>query len=237
MPAYFSRGYFCQVKWLPVFVLWLLPFSVFTQIRITGVVVDSMSGKILTPVSIENANQHNGVVTDAEGKFEINAKDGESIVFSHVGYKNYILRVRPELSLQTLRIKLSLKPVQLKEVKINKGPTEYQKDSASRASLYEDAFTYKQSKSVMSPVTSLYQVFSKKHKAMRHFQDQIEAMELEKFVDSRYTPELVMSLLKINQEEAAAFMKAYPMEYDYARGASDLEIKMWIKYNYKLYKK
>jgi len=35
----------------------------------------------------------------------------------------------------------------------------------------------------------------------------------------------------------AEFMNQYPMDYDYARAASDLEIKMWIKYNYQDYLK
>jgi hypothetical protein len=129
------------------------------------------------------------------------------------------------------------KAVALKEVTIKQGPSSYQNDSASRASLYKDAFGYKQTTSVMSPVTSLYQVFSKKHKSMRHFQDQIVDMEKQKFIDTRYTTELVCSLTKIPENKAIEFMKAYPMEYDYARGASELEIKMWIKFYYQEYLK
>ncbi len=62
-------------------------------------------------------------------------------------------------------------------------------------------------------------------------------MEKQNFVDSRYSKELVTSLTKLNEDDAQTFMNAYPMEYDFARAATDLEIKMWIKYNFSQYSK
>jgi hypothetical protein len=32
-------------------------------------------------------------------------------------------------------------------------------------------------------------------------------------------------------------MNAYPMDYDYARAATDLELKMWIRFHYREWKK
>jgi hypothetical protein len=127
---------------------------------------------------------------------------------------------------------MSLKPVQLKDVTIYRGPTEYQKDSANRASIYKSAFEYEQQKSVMTPVTSIYQKFSKKYKNLRKFQDQIQDMERQKFIDTRYNTDLVKVLTKLPDDSVSIFMNQYPIEYDFVRAASDLEIKMWIKYNY-----
>ena len=89
----------------------------------------------------------------------------------------------------------------------------------------------------MSPVTSIYQKFSKKHKNTRKFKNQIVNNEFQKFIDTRYTKELVIQLTKLSDEEAQTFINAYPMEYQYARTASELEIKMWIKYNFLEYSK
>jgi hypothetical protein len=126
-------------------------------------------------------------------------------------------------------------PIMLKGVLIKRGPTQYQQDSARRANIYQDVLEYEQQKSVMSPVTSVYQKFSKKHKNTRKFKNQIVNMELQNFIDSRYTKELVVTLTKMPEEEAQTFINAYPMEYQFARTASELEIKMWIKYNYQEY--
>jgi hypothetical protein len=128
-------------------------------------------------------------------------------------------------------------PIKLKDVVIKKGPTQYQQDSARRASIYQDVFEYEQQKSAMSPITTIYQKFSKKHRKTRKFQGQIINNEYQTFIDSRYTKPLVMEMTKLSEEEAQKFINAYPMEYAYARSASDLEIKMWIKYNFLDYSK
>jgi hypothetical protein len=133
---------------------------------------------------------------------------------------------------KSIEMYMSLKPVQLKDVTIYRGPTEYQKDSANRASIYKSAFEYEQQKSVMTPVTSIYQKFSKKYKNLRKFQDQIQDMERQKFIDTRYNTDLVKVLTKLPDDSVSIFMNQYPIEYDFVRAASDLEIKMWIKYNY-----
>lgn len=175
---------------------------------------------------------HKGVFSDNRGNFAIVASPGDRILFTHVGYKNKVIIFQLEDQQGSKEIKMSLKPVQLKDVTIRKGPTQYQLDSARRADIYKDAFEYEQQKSVMTPITSVYQKFSKKYKRLRKFQDQIVDIEQQKFIDTRYNPEIVMSLTKVNEETCNEFMKKYPMDLDYARTASDLEIKMWIKYNY-----
>ena len=58
-----------------------------------------------------------------------------------------------------------------------------------------------------------------------------------KFIDSRYTMSLVMQLTSLTDTETvAAFMYSFPMEYSFARTAGDLELKAWIRNNFKEYK-
>lgn len=211
----------------------LLPAQ--AQFMLRGRVVDSASQKGLAPVSIENMSTHQGTFSTANGDFMLEVKPGDYVYFTYVGYKNRSVRVLAEDEGRLKIVSLSLKPVQLKDVTIYRGPTEYQKDSASRASIYKDAFEYERQKSVMSPVTSLYQKFSKKHRSMERFHEQILDMEQQKFIDTRYSPELVQALTRLSEEAVIPFMQQYPMEYEYARAASDLEIKMWIKYNFQEY--
>jgi hypothetical protein len=217
--------------------LFTLPALVHSQIVIKGTVVDSSSGKALNPVSIENLRSHARVVTNETGSFQINATVDDYLLFTFIGYKNIVLQVKKDMENSPQTIRMSFKALNLKEVRISKQATEYQIDSAHRATIYEDVFDYKQSKSAMSPITSVYQIFSKKHKDIRHFQEQIVDMEKQKFIDTRYTIPLVCTLTKLPESDAELFMKEYPMDYDYARGASELEIKMWIKYNYAEYLK
>lgn len=207
------------------------------QVNYKGFVYDSSSKSVLTPVRIENMTTHQGTFTSGNGFFEITASLGDYIIFSYVGYKNKIVSVEGGDGKEVHKIYLKLKAVQLQEITITKGLTPYQIDSARRASIYQDVFEYEQQKSAMSPVTSIYQKFSKKHKDLRKFKAQIVDIEKQKFIDSRYHVNIVMAMTKLPEELAREFMNAYPMEFDYARTASELEIKMWIKYNFLEYNK
>lgn len=214
-----------------------LAHGIMAQITIKGTVVDSATGKTMANVRIQNLNTREGVSSNGNGSFEWKDKVGEYLVFSYIGYRNLVIQVKPEMDQTEQRFVMRYKPIQLKEVRVGPGPTEYQKDSMYRANMYEDAFTYQQKKSVMSPVSTLYDAFSKKQKAFRHFHEQIIDLEKQKFIDTKYSKELVMTLTKSNEDDAMDFMKAYPMEFEYARTASELEIKMWIKFYYQEYQK
>jgi hypothetical protein len=237
MKCHNPQTYFCQVR---IFLLCMLlacssAETLKAQFILKARVVDSVYKRGLESVSIENMTTHLGATSSKGGYFELEVHEGDNIYLTYVGYKSKSIRIRAEDALKLKEITMALKPVQLKDVTIYRGPTEYQKDSMRRASIYKEAFEYEQQKSVMAPVSSLYQKFSKKYKDLRKFQSQIIDMEQQKFIDTRYTPELVQSLTKLPMDSVADFMNQYPMEIDYARAASEVEIKMWIKYNFQDY--
>ena len=212
-------------------------FQGITQVSVKGTVCDSVSKAALSPVSIENLRTHKVCFSNAQGEFAIEAELGDFLIFTHVGYNRKVMSLKVADDAKSMKVSMTVKTTSLKSVTIKRGPTEYQKDSANRADVYKDVFDYQQNKSVMSPVTSMYQKFSKKYKNLRKFQEQITDNENQKFIDTRYTPELTTKMTKLENDELASFMNQYPMDYDYARVATELEIKMWIKYNYQDYLK
>jgi hypothetical protein len=60
--------------------------------------------------------------------------------------------------------------------------------------------------------------------------------EQDKFIATVYTASRVNRLTGLAGEDAGIFMDAYPMNYDFARAASELELNMWIWNNYKQYR-
>jgi hypothetical protein len=224
-------------KLLFVLLSFIFGFQVDAQIVLKGTIIDSAKRNTINSVRVENLSTHQGDYSNADGFFSIEGKDGDYIIFSYLGFNNKVIRLNSSLNNSNQIVKMSIKTVGLKGVTIKQGPTQYQTDSAKRADIYKDAFDYTQTKSAMSPITSLYQVFSKKHKNMRHFQDQIVDIEKQKFIDTRYSEALTAQMTGLQEESLIKFMQAYPMEIDFARAASDLEIKMWIKYNFQEYSK
>ena len=84
-----------------------------------------------------------------------------------------------------------------------------------------------------TPELVLAEALSKSSKQKFRFQKNFNYWETEKFVESRYTPEVVAKLTGLTGDSLAAFMMVYPMPYEYARVVSDLELKMWVRNNYK----
>lgn len=66
--------------------LTLLTFAAFAQKRVTGTVKDNETNAGLPGVSILVKGTTRGTVTDADGKYSIEASEGATLVFSSVGY-------------------------------------------------------------------------------------------------------------------------------------------------------
>lgn len=71
---------------LALLLLLCVPFAMAqSQVRVTGQVIDNL-GMPMIGVSILEKGTSNGVVTDIDGNYSLNATEGGTLVFSYVGY-------------------------------------------------------------------------------------------------------------------------------------------------------
>lgn len=71
-----------------LFLMLLLPVSVFAQSTLEGVVTDKVSKQPMPGVNVVVQGTQNGTQTDFDGKFKlIKLKKGDKIIFSYIGYK------------------------------------------------------------------------------------------------------------------------------------------------------
>jgi hypothetical protein len=200
-----------------------------------GKITDNSEQKLpLNKVIITDYTNSQSTTTDDFGNYALKVSPGDSVVFTYIGYFSYNYLVPQFAGEKIKNISLIPKKNIIKGVKII-GLTKYQQDSIDRAMYITDALEYEQNTSILNPVTSLYEQFSKKYKDLRKFQKQYAQLEQQNYIDTKYTYELVNEMTKLTGDTAAMFMYKYPMEYNFARTASNLEIKMWIKSNYKNY--
>jgi hypothetical protein len=210
-------------------------FAASAQFKLTGKVYGSGENKeLLSKVAIINKTANDMSYTDDDGFYSIIIRKGDTLEFSRLGYFSYTYFVGNVSGTTNRNITLSEKKNIIEPITVS-ALTKYQRDSIARTKLYDKAISYEQTSTIMSPVTSLYQQFSKKYKDLRKFQEQYADMEKQKFIDTKYSYELVNSITKLEGDAAAYFMNTYPMEYNFARTSSMFEIKSWIKYNYKAY--
>lgn len=198
-----------------------------------GRVVDAGSGKGLYPVTIVNLRTQESTYTDEVGDFELPAVPGDKLAFAYIGYRTIQKTVPSARGAVAWRIDMAPLNYELSEVQVRPKYTQYQIDSIKRHSTYQRPLARVKGGSIMSPVSLLAEKLSRRSKQIQRFQEDFQYFEKERFIDTRYTPELVESLTSLTGDTLAHFMNAYPMPYDYARAASDLELKMWIRTNFK----
>lgn len=202
-----------------------------------GVVVDRETGEPLYSVTIVNTLTREATFSNEQGEFTINAKAGTPIAFTMLGYENTKHNVPYNIGVAMMRVEMDPVPYKLGEILIRPGYTPYQADSVRRHSTYQRALAREKTTSIMSPVSLLAEKLSGKSKQVYNFQKNFNKWESERFIDSRYTPEMVTQLTGLKGDSLGQFMVAYPMPYDYARKASELELQMWVRYNYKQWMK
>jgi len=208
-----------------------------TSQTIHGIVVDQVTRLPLTEVSIINISTQRSTTTGSDGHYTLPAAAGDSLSFFAEGYTAMGLRLTQTNMPDTLA--MANLHVQLKEFVLHKQLTQYQQDSIERRKTYEDGFKREKIKpqytglAVNDLFSSIAQHFSYKDKLRKKFKKNFEEDEEQRFIDTRYTQKLTHDLTGLTGEELAKFMNTYPMSYGFARSATDLEIKMWIRDNYK----
>lgn len=222
-----------RLRLLLTFLLTCSCFSAGAQ-TLHGLITDAQTGKPLSPVVVINLRTGRSVYTDDKGQFALPAQSGDKIGLSFIGYKTIQWLMPPTSGATLHRIGMEPLSYELEETVIHgHNRTQYQLDSLERQSTYQRALAREHGGSVMSPVSLVAEKLSKRSRQVFKFQKEFNYWEKQRFIDSRYTPELVQALTGLGGDTLAHFMNTHPMPYDYARTASELELKMWIRNNYK----
>ncbi len=112
-----------------LFLLLLLPFSVFSQNTFTGTVIDSKSKQTLPGVNVVIQGATSGTSTGFDGKFTLKGlKNGDKVNFSFVGYRSSTITFTGQTNLD---VKLSEDSNELKEVVVQVGYGSVKKKDAT----------------------------------------------------------------------------------------------------------
>jgi hypothetical protein len=238
----FLQNILYDLRYCILILLLLAGLDVNAQV-LKGNVMDAQTRQPLSPVTIVNLNTQQSTYTDDKGNFVLPAKTGDQIWFSYVGYHNTQQVTPPGIGVAEIQVGMFQQNFELQEYVLH-NYTPYQLDSIEMAALYNKELNttpikptvgFNNGIAVNGLIGSAVQKMSRSYKRNKRFKKEFEQIEEEKFIDTRYTPELVASLTGFSGDSLAYFINAYPMDYDFARTASDLELKMWIRYNYREY--
>jgi len=239
------RKSFVQIPLFLLLFFFARTTPVIGQYKIRGTVYDSTRTFPVELVTVLSTSGR-GTVTNANGEYEIEVSEKDSIWFS---YLNKPTVKFPVLKIVTpLRFDISLQisiPV-LREVKIR--PRNYKQDSIQNREDYAKIFNYQ--KPGLRAVTPQYGAAAgfdvneiinafrfKRNRALKSFQNRLILQEEEKFVDHRFNKGLVRRLSGLTEPALDSFMQMYRPSYEFALLVGEYDFQKWIKDSAERFKK
>jgi hypothetical protein len=239
------KNFLLNNKLLTVLFFLLLAQASSGQYVVQGYVYDSTKMYALESVSVMSSGGK-GAMTDSNGHYKIDVREKDSIWFSYLGKPTIKFPVLKIADVTQFDIALRINIQVLKEVRIR--PRNYRQDSLQNRLDYAKIFNFHrpnlESMTSIGPtgagidINELIRLFQfQKNKATQRFQERLEQQEQDKFIDHRYTKQLVRRLTNLTDAELDKFMALYRPSYEYTLYASDYDFQLYIKTMYEQYSK
>ena len=209
----------------------------FNYIFRSRVVCDSSFNSI-RDCHIINKTQRTGTVSNAYGDFNITANVNDSISFSALGYENLTIALTDSMFTYGYIIKLKPTSYELTEVSIK--PEVIGKPLISKWEVYIKPLPNQGGVNIptgVSPVTLLYNRFSKEGKQKRYYNKVIEGTADFMLIGEKFNGEMVSKLTGLKDDELVAFMSFCNFSNDFLMNYSSETIKRAIRKKYEEYEK
>lgn len=223
---------------------------------LNGLVVDSASQSPVANVQVISKTAT--VLTNELGIFTLsNIAIGDKISFRLMGYATLEVVIKKEMFASNLKIKLSPKIIDLREVRIQTNRN-YKNDSLSIRKEYAAVFAYKAPNftdmfvkvdpSYRSPhaninpystasilrlnVISALSFLTKKRQSTTKFKQTLLKDEALNYLDYRFSKTKIQSLTPLKGDSLTRFMRLYQPSYSQIKQMNDYEIMLYIKKSY-----
>ena len=192
-----------------LFALLLVLFSGFAQAQqvIRGYVVEGDTATIMPFVYIINKSNGNGTMSDNDGRFSLATNANDTLVCSYVGFaKAYIpvktlkANAKGEVKLVMTQMPINLNTVTITTFKILPYERDYMNDIIDRSRIKKmDYFN--------SPISSLYNRYSKEGKQVQKLAKIFEDIMLEEEVQKKLSRDILVKLTGDSTIDYEAFRK------------------------------
>lgn len=180
-----------------------------------------------------------GTATDSLGRYVLFVHDKDSIWFSYLGKGTPKYPVASIPNIQNFEISLHVNVTELKPIMVK--PRNYHLDSIANREEYAKAFNFrKPGLGIVTPsgpgaavgvdLDQLIDVFQfKKNRRMAAFRDRLMQEEKDKFIEHRFSRQLVIRLTGLHGPDLDTFMVRYKPELHFTEFATDYEFQSYIK--------
>jgi hypothetical protein len=187
-----------------------------------------------------------GTVTDANGRYEIDVKETDSIWFSYLNKPTIKYPVAKIFDASRFDIAIHINIPTLKEVIVK--PRNYKLDSIQNRLDYAKAFDWQKPKlkanvsgdmgsAVGFDLDEIIRMFQfRKNKSAASFKERLLNEEREKFIDHRFNKALVLRITGLTGNERDSFMLRCRPNYEFCLLAGEYDFQLYIKQCYEAYK-
>lgn len=242
-------------KRLPVFIatLLLISYSLLQEataqtVTVSGTVYDITARRPLEAVAVFSTSGR-GTITDSSGRYMITVLAKDSIWFSLIGKATMRYPVDTISNLENFNVMIHVYATQLPEVKVRN--SYYKFDSVQNRKDYAKIFDFRKPGIRLSnnptynpggltvgfdldEIINMFRV--KRNRSILSLQKRLVEQEHEKYVNNRYSKQLVRKLTKLQPPELDTFMNRYRPDYEIVTQLNDLELGYLIEKSFEQYK-
>jgi hypothetical protein len=207
------------------------------KVYVTGSVKDTLNPQSFYNLMIINRTTGRGVFGQPDGTFFVYVSVNDKMALSTKGYPIYEFYASPDSNCQCkINAYIEKLPQAIKEVVIKPLKTlEQIKEERKALSLHETR-TVTGIEVLQSPITALYQAFSKKEKNKAWIAEQTFKDDQKKVVRELLRLYVAYEIINLSEDEFDDFITFLNVDESFLKTASEMELVVFIKDKYEHFK-
>jgi tyrosyl-tRNA synthetase len=230
--------HFKHIVWVCFFVLsYSTSWAQCEQVLVSGKITDTMRMQNFYNLMVVNKTTGRGVFGQPNGHFSVYANTGDLIALSTKGYPVYQFVVKPDENCQTKvlayveRLPQEVPDVVVRPLKTLEQIKEERENLALRETRVVTGVNVLQ-----SPITALYQAFSKKEQNKRWIAEQEFKDDQRRIVQELLRLYVAFDIIDLSEEEFDAFITFLNIDEQFIKTATEMELILFIKDKYDHFK-
>jgi CarboxypepD_reg-like domain len=210
------------------------------QQSVNGKIYSATTDSVLSAVTVYNKTQKLSSYSGKDGSYRIIAAEGDTLIFSAIGFTPAVLTVQFHMLLTRYDITMQMKIATLETVKLT---SSYREDSLNRRYYYQSV--YKKQPGItgfntpdgagvsLSPISYL----SRESKQLRSLKKRLLKEEEDDYIDHSFPAEWVGKLTGLKNDSLFLFMYRYRPSYIFCRKTDRQQMLIYINDKLKEFRK
>jgi len=221
------------ISFISIFCIVFFGFVQCERVLLKGKVVDVFQPRSFYNLMVVNKTTGKGVFGRPDGNFSAYASEGDRIVLSIKNYPKYDFLVEPDSNCQFLIYKeIERLPQELEEVIIRPLKTLKQIKEERAELAMRDTRIVSGINAFESPISALYQAFSKKEKNKRWIAEQEYKDDKARIVKELLSLYVAYDIIELDSDQFDSFVSFLNINEDFLKTASEMELVLFVKDKY-----